>query len=499
MKRYQRLCMLMCGTLLLLDQAIAQQEMEQSNPFKEDSIRIKGTIAGYQPGQTESYVKFSVCDPDGTSNRIAVAIQPDGSFDAVLARPVKGDIGLNYKEAYISVYAEPGKELSVAIDEKQMDFGKPNSNVFLVAGELAGISNAMIRFQSEFNQHPFLLKADAGYKEQSETTFALNRQAQLKEELQFFEAYVLKKRVGNQTFVVWQRNHLIYSAAKDIMYFAGSAKPKFEISVPQLYQLLDQIPVNSLTAWNNSAYYEFLSLLSATQMILINMNPMYDDLKKNNGFNTLTLRLNHIDQIAKGLTRQLLYADNYFSAEQAGMSRGRMDSTVHNVYLKKRMIEKDNAADHVFKPYPVLEKIKSSNASIPVKKKLADIFMKTRGSNLYLDFWGDWCAPCMQEMPNYPKLIQALKHKPIRFIFFAVRTTEDQMHHVQEKFKINADFIYLSNDEATVMNTILGFHAYPSHFLIDAAGMLVDTNPGYLAEAERVGPVTDAINRRFKW
>lgn len=121
------------------------------------------------------------------------------------------------------------------------------------------------------------------------------------------------------------------------------------------------------------------------------------------------------------------------------------------------------------------------------------------GTAFYIDFWGDWCAPCMREMPIYPKLIASLEGKPIQFIFFSASTSHRSMLAVKEKFAIKGDFINLNNDEAAIMNNIFGFHSYPSHFLVDKTGKVVTNQLSSIANSSGIEYVKKIIQSTLKW
>jgi thiol-disulfide isomerase/thioredoxin len=111
-----------------------------------------------------------------------------------------------------------------------------------------------------------------------------------------------------------------------------------------------------------------------------------------------------------------------------------------------------------------------------LKQKFIVLFKQWKGTNLLIDFWGDWCGPCMMEMPGYPKLIAAFENKPLKFIFFSSLMIEKSMLAVKKQYHINADFINLSKDEVAVMNNLFEFHSYPTHILVNTSGSVVSNN-----------------------
>jgi thiol-disulfide isomerase/thioredoxin len=126
-----------------------------------------------------------------------------------------------------------------------------------------------------------------------------------------------------------------------------------------------------------------------------------------------------------------------------------------------------------FEAFAIIDRLKAQKVSPVLKQKLIKLFTAYKGQNLYIDFWGDWCGPCMREMPNYPELISTLADKHIKFVFFSAFTTKESMLAIQKKHQINGDFINLSNDEVSILNNAFGFHSFPTHFMVNTEGMVI--------------------------
>lgn len=47
-----------------------------------------------------------------------------------------------------------------------------------------------------------------------------------------------------------------------------------------------------------------------------------------------------------------------------------------------------------------------------------------KGKIVYIDFWGTWCYPCIQEIPNSIKLQKKYKGKPVVFLYVALESDE---------------------------------------------------------------------------
>ena len=455
------------------------QSLAQS-PFNEkDSIEIKGKVIGYSPKQEDHFITFSTYGLSGKAKQQAIQISDDGSFWIKLYQPFIGDVQVNYKDAYLNLYAEPKKPIILTINDAKVSRETGHNNAFSVKGELASTNNDLLKFNTAFTQHQFGVKTDMGDKSQSDSAFAAQVKLRLNEELNFLDLFIKTNQINNKTFINWQRNHLQYTAAKEILFFPFAGKFNKEITQEKLLLLLKGIPLNNELAFQNSSYYSFLSMLNGDQQIIININPLYEVLKKENKGNSIGILLNEIDKYANGLTREFLYTLTYSSkgggsASDPNQFSNRFDQVITNPFLKQQLFAKQTPNSQTFKAYSVFDRLKALKVKEALKQRLTTIFNKYEGNALYIDFWGDWCGPCMSELPNYPKLIAAMEGKPIKFLFLSTFTTEESMLAIKEKFKINGDFINLNKDEVAIVNNVFEFHSYPSHFLVNDKGNVIE-------------------------
>ncbi|RZJ20551.1 MAG: hypothetical protein EON51_14750 [Acinetobacter sp.] len=455
------------------------QTFAQINPLNaKDSVQITGKIIGYDPNQANHFITFSTNDLFGKSTSQAIQIEDNGSFWIKLYQPFEGDMQLSYKDAYINIYTKPNQVLQLDIYDSKVKRETHYDGAFIARGELASINNLIFKFKTTFDNNVFQSKTDMGDKKQSDSAYAASMIRKLDEQLTFLNSFIKSNLIIDQKFINWQRSLLQYEAAKDILFFPFAGKYNKDITQKQLLQLINTIPINNEKAYHNSAYYGFLSSLCGDQQIMININPMYDALKVRNGKNTTGICLDEIDKFAVGLARQLMYYYVFLHKAGSGADStpylARFNTSITNPFLKEQLLA-GVAHRNVFKKFNVVDRLNALKVSSALKQRLISLFTNYEGTSLYIDFWGDWCGPCMSELPNYPKLITTLAGKPIKFLFLSTFTTDESMLAIKDKFKINGDFVNLTKDEVSIVNNVFEFHSYPFHFMINDKGEAVDT------------------------
>jgi len=460
---------------------------------EKDSIHISGKIIDFKAAQGDDFISFVTFGIDGKSKKESFQVSPDGSFDVAVYQSFAGDVSVSYRTAFASVFARPGSHIQIEIQNGAAEARKQGKDVFLAKGELSDVNNLIFEFRSEFRDHEFVQPVDLGNKEQGDSAFAVNRRLKLAEELAFLEAFMSNRKIQNIEFENWQKNQLVYTAGKEILMFPFLGKMNKTISEHQLQQLIGSISINNASALHNSDYYNFLNTLVTSHQIIVNINPAYEEQKKKNGNNAIPVNLAQFDKLSSGITREIIYLDLYLSHFGHASRKGivgsfseKFESTIADPYLKSELNKLADSMGEGFKPYHIISRIRALKANAELKTRLISTFEKAAGSNVFIDFWGDWCGPCMIEMPAYPELIRKFEGKPIKFIFFSVQTRDKSVERIKEKYQIKADFINLNNDEVAMMNNVFEFHAYPAHFVVDSQGYAVANQTKRAEEIEHL-------------
>jgi cytochrome c biogenesis protein CcmG/thiol:disulfide interchange protein DsbE len=99
-----------------------------------------------------------------------------------------------------------------------------------------------------------------------------------------------------------------------------------------------------------------------------------------------------------------------------------------------------------------------------------------------LNFWASWCGPCQEETPDLIKTYNAYKD---RVLFYGINGTSQDSAEAAKKFagKYGIPYPVLLDKQGTVMERygILGF---PTTFVIDTKGRIVNMHVGLLTEIQ---------------
>ncbi len=121
-----------------------------------------------------------------------------------------------------------------------------------------------------------------------------------------------------------------------------------------------------------------------------------------------------------------------------------------------------------------LKEAKSADALL---KKITKPYL---GKVIYIDVWGVWCGGCIQQMKYVKNVKKALKGKDIIFMYLATRSPEKPWKKIIKKYELTGENVIhynLPKEQQEMLERRLGISSYPSYFIIDRKGNIVDTKP----------------------
>lgn len=97
-----------------------------------------------------------------------------------------------------------------------------------------------------------------------------------------------------------------------------------------------------------------------------------------------------------------------------------------------------------------------------------------KGKFLYLEFWGTWCRPCIDELPNLKKAYAVTQREDIEFFGVAVNNTREAVTNAINKYDIQ--WLQALESESNDIREVYQINTFPTSFLIDPKGKIVAKN-----------------------
>ncbi|WP_298753964.1 TlpA disulfide reductase family protein [uncultured Psychroserpens sp.] len=120
----------------------------------------------------------------------------------------------------------------------------------------------------------------------------------------------------------------------------------------------------------------------------------------------------------------------------------------------------------------------------PTQWSAKDQFGKTisskqlQGKVVLLDFWGSWCTPCIQAMPDIQKLQDHYKHNP-NVIIIGISAGERDKEAALKLFKEKGyNYTHIPNGD-DIAKSNYKVKEYPSLYILDKHGKIASAEKGY--------------------
>jgi thiol-disulfide isomerase/thioredoxin len=116
-----------------------------------------------------------------------------------------------------------------------------------------------------------------------------------------------------------------------------------------------------------------------------------------------------------------------------------------------------------------------------------------RGKVLVVNFWATWCAPCLNEIPEFIRLQNEYQHSGLQFVGVAVENKQPVTEYLQ-RIHINYP-VMVAGDEGIALSEELGniLYAVPFTLIVNQLGQVVHMQFGELSRDRLIELVTPLL------
>lgn len=112
-----------------------------------------------------------------------------------------------------------------------------------------------------------------------------------------------------------------------------------------------------------------------------------------------------------------------------------------------------------------------------------------RGRVVLLNFWGTWCQPCLEELPEFSALYRSYRDAGMSLIAVSTDADADAVRQVAEHHQLTAHFAL----DGEALAERQGDHDFPFTYLLDESGTVRASWDGY--DAACLGHVEDEVRK----
>lgn len=100
-----------------------------------------------------------------------------------------------------------------------------------------------------------------------------------------------------------------------------------------------------------------------------------------------------------------------------------------------------------------------------------------RGKIIYIDIWGSWCHPCLENLQHASELKAALKDYDIIYLYLASSTTDDAWKGIIKEYNLTGeDCVHynLPAQQQALVEQFLKVSGYPTYRILNRHGSLIE-------------------------
>lgn len=168
-----------------------------------------------------------------------------------------------------------------------------------------------------------------------------------------------------------------------------------------------------------------------------------------------------------------------FNVKEQGEYLEAFDPAIHNTSIYKMLYKE---YEEMISPEKSTPSLTLSTAIEPLSIDLKDApIIKTLGKqnpgkHLFIDVWGTWCGPCIQEFPAIRNLISSMESEDIAFVYLCLDCEEAKWKDMIQNEELKGQHYLIGNKllDRFFDETESGIRGVPKYVIVNKTGNLIN-------------------------
>ena len=439
--------------------------------FENDIVILSGQIDDWNTLNKKNTLSIFSRELLGGNNQYSIQVNESGSFDYSFDTFYPHDLFLMFGNESLRMLVQPG-------DSIYLTFSATNWNESIkFHGDGAKTNSDLQYFQTAINQliaseRLYFKKRNFLPKDFVDAIFSFSKKCDSA------IAALESTKNPSKKLLSWVRTQIRYRCAEELIEYGWrpvAPLPK------NYYDNLDQYPLlNDDKGIMSSQYYkkflpEYLSYQIYVEDKSKKIGAYYDQAEYYSYLKEMSVFLS--DKLKDHpLDLDIMLTQKYFdfvdrAPEVVDSLYPLYSSLVENPTIKTKLRQ---AVDKEINRGAKIKKLMDLANDEIIGDVFREIIARHAGKVLYLDFWGTWCKPCLEEMPYSFVLQQEFNRQDIGFIYLACLSPEEQWREMVDNFDNKGEHFLLSKEQYLALTEKFDISALPRYMIVNRKGEFVD-------------------------
>lgn len=189
------------------------------------------------------------------------------------------------------------------------------------------------------------------------------------------------------------------------------------------------------------------------------------------------INLEYLQNIDKDINSQIIKDELVYKFVKAGIEQTKDLDTVYSKFMS--IVKNKKYRDEIKNKYINLKKM--SKGIISPLFELYDInnrlvtLKSLKGKLVYIDIWGTWCLPCIQEIPSLKIIEKEFRDKDIYFVSISIRDKKENWSNYIKENELTGIQLFAPDTNISFFKEYQ-LKTVPRFILIDEEGKIIDAN-----------------------